>query len=514
MRGRRTPAIASSPVLVGAVTLLVTIVAVFLAYNANQGLPFVPTYRLNAELPSGSGLVRGNEVRVGGHRVGAVAEIRTKRVEVEGRPQAIAEIQMELEGSLEELPADTELLVRPRSALGLKYVELEPGESTRTLPAGSTVPLANADEPVELEDVLSTFDADTRVASRASLEGYGDAFAGRGEDLNRTIAALRPVVVHLEPVMRVLSDPDTQLDELFRQIGRSAAQVAPVAELQARLFGDMARTFAALVRNPDALRATIERSPETLDAAISSFRVQQPFLADFAALSRELGPAARELPRSLPAVNVALRAGQPALAGAPRTNALVGAVLGEVRELAAEPTTLLALRDLDDLLDAGAPLVSFVAPYQTVCNYWNYFWGPLGEHISEPVPNGTIERVQLVTTNETQDDRVGTPTADRFADVPEGQDPQQAEATDGSPLTRLATQFYGPAIDAQGNADCQAGQTGYPDGPLNTTGRYPPSPDPERNGGSHVMLDPNTPGNRGGTDVSRRLGIDHLEDVP
>jgi hypothetical protein len=29
-----------------------------------------------------------------------------------------------------------------------------------------------------------------------------------------------------------------------------------------------------------------------------------------------------------------------------------------------------------------------------------------------------------------------------------------------------------------------------------------------------VMLDPNTPGNRGGTDVSRRLGIDHLEDVP
>jgi virulence factor Mce-like protein len=342
MRGRRTPAIASSPVLVGAVTLLVTIVAVFLAYNANQGLPFVPTYRLNAELPSGSGLVRGNEVRVGGHRVGAVGEIRTKRVEVEGRPQAIAEIQMELEGSLEELPADTELLVRPRSALGLKYVELEPGESTRTLPAGSTVPLANADEPVELEDVLSTFDADTRVASRASLEGYGDAFAGRGEDLNRTIAALRPVVVHLEPVMRVLSDPDTQLDELFRQIGRSAAQVAPVAELQARLFGDMARTFAALVRNPDALRATIERSPETLDASISSFRVQQPFLADLAALSRELGPAARELPRSLPAVNVALRAGQPALAGAPRPNALVGAVLG-VRRAVPDGLQLLEL---------------------------------------------------------------------------------------------------------------------------------------------------------------------------
>ena len=35
--------IASNPVLVGGVTVLVVIVAVFLSYNANQGLPFVPT---------------------------------------------------------------------------------------------------------------------------------------------------------------------------------------------------------------------------------------------------------------------------------------------------------------------------------------------------------------------------------------------------------------------------------------------------------------------------------------
>ena len=32
----------ANPVLIGAVTVLVAIVAVFLAYNANNGLPFVP----------------------------------------------------------------------------------------------------------------------------------------------------------------------------------------------------------------------------------------------------------------------------------------------------------------------------------------------------------------------------------------------------------------------------------------------------------------------------------------
>ena len=46
MRRRRpgTSILGSSPVLVGAVTVIVTMVAVFLSYNANEGLPWVPTF--------------------------------------------------------------------------------------------------------------------------------------------------------------------------------------------------------------------------------------------------------------------------------------------------------------------------------------------------------------------------------------------------------------------------------------------------------------------------------------
>ena len=66
MSRRPASSIVASPVLVGAVTALIAIVAVFLAYNANQGLPFVPTYDISAELPGGSNLVDGNDVQVGG----------------------------------------------------------------------------------------------------------------------------------------------------------------------------------------------------------------------------------------------------------------------------------------------------------------------------------------------------------------------------------------------------------------------------------------------------------------
>ncbi len=72
---RSRAALTASPVLVGAVTVLVTIVAVFLSYNANTGLPFVPTYDLKANLPNASQLVEGFDVRIGGARVGQVSKI-------------------------------------------------------------------------------------------------------------------------------------------------------------------------------------------------------------------------------------------------------------------------------------------------------------------------------------------------------------------------------------------------------------------------------------------------------
>ena len=75
---RGQAALTASPVLVGAVTILVTIVAVFLSYNANSGLPFVPTYDLKANLPNAAQLVKGFEVRIGGARVGFLSKIEPR----------------------------------------------------------------------------------------------------------------------------------------------------------------------------------------------------------------------------------------------------------------------------------------------------------------------------------------------------------------------------------------------------------------------------------------------------
>jgi virulence factor Mce-like protein len=517
-RGRGTASIVASPVLVGSVTTLIVIVAVFLAYNANAGLPFVPTYDVRAELPGGANLVEGNEVRVGGFRVGIVKKISPKFVKVNGRMESVAIVDLKLDKDVEPLAKDTKVLVRPRSALGLKFVELTPGHSKDTFAAGSTIPLKNAGTPVEFDDLLNTFDAKTRQYEQDALDGYGDAFAGRGTDLNRAIDAFAPFFDHLTPVMKNLNNPDTELNQFFKQIGAVSAQVRPVSQLQADLFPLMADTFDAIANEPEALRQTIEKNPPTLQAGIESLPVQRSFIEQTSILSDKLEPTARILPTALPAFNSALKVGTPVLKETPPLNRETGKTFDALDDLVKNPSVLLALQQLDTTTTVTAPLLQYVAPYQTVCSYGNYFLAGLGGHISEGTTNGAAERVLLKDDNSnSQDNKWGDFPADRPADIPSDVDPSNAYTDEATGVAAEAahTQPFAPAIDAQGNADCQIGNTGYIDGPLVKHGRYPPhASDPDFStkyaGGSHVVADADTPGLAGPT----FLGVPRLSDVP
>jgi virulence factor Mce-like protein len=508
---RGTRQLGASPVLIGAVTILIAIVAVFISYSANNGLPFVPTYQLKAEMPNGAKLVKGNEVRAGGFRVGIVRDITSARKEVDGEERAIAVLDLRLDKKIEPLSVDSQLSVRPRSALGLKYVELIPGRSEKTYQDGDTIPLSRAGENApELEDVLSAFPPETRDDARRSLEGLGNSIAGRGEAINIAIRELEPFTRYLLPVMRNLSDPETEIRNLFPALGAAAAEAAPVAQVQARWFAEMATTFAAISRDPNALRETIEESPPTLAAATESFRVQTPFLARFASVSRDLQPGAAQLPRTLPLVNDALQAGVPAFRQTPELGERLEDLFRAAEDLGDNPSTLLALEDLRKAVQVTKPAIKFVAPYQTVCNYLVYFFNPLGAHQSATVPGGTSERILAKLVDTQERNSLGSTESTHPVDVPTDQDPQSEPAKQS-----LHTQWGGPAVDRNGRADCQNGQTGYPDR-LVTDPRYPPddSAGGFTGGGSHVVVDPNTPGLAGGTFKARQLGIDHVKDVP
>jgi virulence factor Mce-like protein len=446
----RRPSVAAGPVLVGAVTVLVVVVAVFLAYNANSGLPFVPTTTLRVHVADGANLVRGNEVREGGFRVGIVDGLRPVRL-----PGGAvgAELALKLDAAAKDLPVDSTVRIRPRSALGLKYVELTRGRSRRTLRDGATLPARQASIPVELDEVLSTFDTPTRVASRRNLVGFGTGLAGRGEDLNDVIRAAPRLFGHLEPVAANLARPDTRLRALFAELGDAARIVAPVSETNARLFTSMARTFAAISRDPEALEATIAKSPPTLAVGTASLREQRPFLHDTAAFSRDLAGAAVELRGALPTVNDALEAGTPVSRRSVRLSHDLRDALRELRRLAAAPGTGAALRGLTATVGTLQPQLRFLGPYVTVCNTWNTFWTFAAEHFTAPDSTGSSQRA-LLNTGAPQDDSVTVQGANEFATGRNVLEP-------GGIRQFVHNNFYPAAVDEQGNADCEAGQQGY-----------------------------------------------------
>ncbi|MGH2980553.1 MAG: MlaD family protein, partial [Solirubrobacterales bacterium] len=300
MRRGRAQSLAASPTLVGAVTTLIVIVAVFLAYNSSSGLPFVPTYRVSVEMPNAARVSPNNEVRIGGTRVGVVESIVPVADEETGK--AAAKLNLKLDKSAEPLPEDSTVAVRYKSSFGLKYVEITRGDG-EGLPEGGTLPLRQASTQTEFDDLANIFDARTREASRDNLVGYGDAFTGRGASLNETIQKLNPLFTNLKPVADVLVEPETRLRRFFPALGRTAEIIAPVAPQQAEVFTNMAITFGALSEDPEALKDTISSGPPTLAEGTPALRAQRPFLTDFADLNRRLVPGVVALRKALPTLN-------------------------------------------------------------------------------------------------------------------------------------------------------------------------------------------------------------------
>src|SRR5207249_1217571 len=92
-----------------------------------------------------------------------------------------AKVDLKLDANVNPLPTDSSVIVRTRSALGLKYLEIQRGHSTQGFAEGATLPLSHAHpSPVEFDQVLNMFDRPTRVAIQHNLLEFGNAVAGRG----------------------------------------------------------------------------------------------------------------------------------------------------------------------------------------------------------------------------------------------------------------------------------------------------------------------------------------------
>jgi virulence factor Mce-like protein len=456
---RNRGAIAGNPVLVGAATTLVVIVAVFLAYNANNGLPFVPTYDLDAQVPSAAGLIRGNDVRIGGARVGVVHSI-SPLTGPGGRVGAV--LHLRLDDHMRHLPADSTLRIRPRSPLGLKYVEITRGHDSATLAPHATISADHASKPVDIDQFFNLFDAPTRRASTENLDIFGTAFAGRGADLNQALGQLDSLLGHLEPAMRNLNDPRSQWAQLFASLEQAAREVAPVARQQGTLFTGLDRTFAALDTVKASIQAAISEGPASLDTATRELPAQARFVSDSTELFHRFRPAFAQLAAASAQLAPAFAVGTPALARAPALNRRLTGTLRQLQAFAADARVLPGLSRLTETATLLDSPLRYIVPSQTRCNYLSLFFSNLASTLSESDRVGSFLRFGIAPLPQVPGSEAG-PAATPANGPPAapGLDREQASLQDDSFLH--ANPYPATAAPGQ-DGECEAGAEPYAKG--------------------------------------------------
>lgn len=443
-RGNREVGWFGNPTLVGALTVLVLIVAVTLAYEANNGLPFVPRYVLRVEVANADQLTHGAEVRMGGALVGAVDSVDAGRGP-HGRPIAI--LQLRLDKKVQPLPVNSLFTIRLKAAIGLKYVDVTPGTSPQVWADGATVPLTQTHAAVDLDQLLSMFNAPTRAGIRVSTENLAYGFASRGGDLNVAIAAFVPLLTDLGPVMRNLSASRTGLANFLRGLESFTGELVPVAQTQASLFVNLDTTFRALagVAVP-FLQETISQTPPTFDAVIADSPQIQPFLRDTTKLLATLQPGIATLPGTAPVLAQTFAAGARNLPGTAELDQQLVSLSKHLANYGETPAVSAGLQRLTLTASRLRSPLSFLTPVQATCNYATLFLRNVSSLLSENVDSGTMLRFIILAITQEQGGEGGPSQSPYVGPVGDGVGPLHV-----NPYPNTASPGQAPAECAAGN---------------------------------------------------------------
>ena len=315
--------------MLGVLGLIAVSMLVYLVFT--KRIPFVHDYRLKANFASSNQLVEGfSPVRIAGVTVGKVTQI-------DDGPGRTTQVEMELEDSALPLHSDATVRIRPRLFLeGGFYVELRPGSpSAPVLEENSTLAEAQTDTPVQLHQILETFDQDTLSELKtivAELDtGLDD---GGAEGLGRAVVAFAPVlrdtaifaeaargrrphdvsesIASTSEITQALAGREDDLRGLVTNLNRTttalASRDAQLAESIVQIDGLIRETPAALdsleraepsvMRFVDALRPSLRAAPPILDDAAATLAQVRGLTSapELPALLDELGPTVRGLP--------------------------------------------------------------------------------------------------------------------------------------------------------------------------------------------------------------------------
>lgn len=442
MRGTRATALSlwTNPIFIGTITVAVVALAVYLSYIAENGLPFLRSYTVYAQLANGDELGKNADVRIGGARVGQILTVRPEPPSSTW-PHPYAQLELQLQSQLEPLPTDTHYRVRLASVLGGKYLELLPGRSRGSgVPDGGTLtlnrnPALSHEIPfVDLDTALGVFGPKVTAQLRRVIGSLAAALAGRGGQLNDALHATARLLPAVRGVLGVLADPANRFGQLISGAAQTTSALAAVAPTTTALLNDAASTFGALDRS--TLGAAIDQLPPTETVGATVLTNAQPVLAETARLVSELRPAAGLLQTSVGSFDAIVRAATPVFEPIPKLAGELEASLSAVEALARDPASKQVFVQLggNDLVTFGASafvglgaILRAVAPAQLRCNVASLWLRNFAAGLTEGDSTGTWLR-SMPVFDPNQATQAGAPAPDLHINYYPVEDGSQCQA--------------------------------------------------------------------------------------
>jgi phospholipid/cholesterol/gamma-HCH transport system substrate-binding protein len=308
-RGRRTPR--RSNAFVGTLAVLAGVVIMFFGFT--KDIPFTSGFQVRAQFESANSIRPNSPVRIAGVEVGKVKAVEG----MEGSNGAV--LVLELDDNALPLHEDASAKIRPRIFLeGNFFVDLKPGTpDSPELDSGDTIKITQTATPVQLDEVLTSLQSDSREDLKAILDGLDTALNSEPTALQNADAS---------PLARGQTGAESFNDALddIPEAERSTAQV-----LEALLGTQPGRDVERLIRGTANTADELARHENELKDLITNLNRTT---ATFAGESANLRASIRELAPTLSSANVAFDSLNAAF---PPTRAFAIEILPGVRETAA-----------------------------------------------------------------------------------------------------------------------------------------------------------------------------------
>jgi virulence factor Mce-like protein len=281
---------------VGVITITLIAVGTYFAFW--RSLPVGDHYEIEAVFRTANNVKEKQPVRIAGVDVGKVVEVR----HVEPGTEA-AVIKMQIDEDALPIHKDATVAIRARMFLeGNWFIDLKPGTpSAGELEDGDTLPVNQTKGPVQLGQVFTALQSDTRKNIKTLLREYGSALEGEGaEGYNRSIPywepAYRSSAIVQEATLGILQHDLSDYVDSAGRVARGLDRNPAALKSLLTDFNTAAGAFASEAQN---LSLTIEELPRTLAAARPALFALNESLPPFRRFANDLEPALEESGRTI-----------------------------------------------------------------------------------------------------------------------------------------------------------------------------------------------------------------------